>query len=84
MGGDRRLLGIVLAGGAGKLLMPLTADRAKPAASAPSGSPGTPCVPGTPPRRAGWSQSRPNRRPDPPPRLSTLIDHYIRQCRPCR
>jgi glucose-1-phosphate adenylyltransferase len=29
--GDRRVLGIVLAGGAGKRLAPLTADRAKPA-----------------------------------------------------
>src|ERR1700758_3449424 len=28
---DRRVLGIVLAGGAGRRLMPLTADRAKPA-----------------------------------------------------
>jgi glucose-1-phosphate adenylyltransferase len=31
MGADHRVLGIVLAGGAGKRLMPLTADRAKPA-----------------------------------------------------
>ena len=28
---DRRILGIVLAGGAGRRLAPLTADRAKPA-----------------------------------------------------
>jgi glucose-1-phosphate adenylyltransferase len=31
MAGDRHVLGIVLAGGAGKRLLPLTADRAKPA-----------------------------------------------------